>query len=137
MGDGNLLNGLLAASVETWNSLDIRVVIITCILLLCTPLFWILFPHIKKRLKQARNAEKEKEIEPHIEETGTETVEEEEENDLPDEIYFEVFQYLEAHERDNLSLVSWKWKNIVEDSRLWISLYLSHSYLNLLFLILI
>lgn len=100
---------------------DSNVVIVSAILL-CTTL-WILFPYFKKRQKNSyelTNKELE-ETNEDIEEVEEEEIEEE--TDLPDEIYFEVFQYLEAHEREELSLVSWHWKTIVEDSRLWISLY--------------
>eukprot|EP00026_Physarum_polycephalum_P012440 Phypoly_transcript_12749.p1 GENE.Phypoly_transcript_12749~~Phypoly_transcript_12749.p1 ORF type:complete len:184 (+),score=42.85 Phypoly_transcript_12749:117-668(+) len=58
------------------------------------------------------------------EELVEESEEEEEiQSSLPDEMFFEIFSYLSAEEMEPLSLVSWHWKTIVEDSRLWVSLY--------------
>ncbi len=42
---------------------------------------------------------------------------------LPEELYFTIFQYLEASELEVLNFVSKKWKRLVEDSFLWWNLY--------------
>jgi hypothetical protein len=61
-------------------------------------------------------------------EKGEEGEEIEDREILPDEMYFEIFSFLNAEEMEPLSLISWRWKGIVEDSRLWVSLYLFYIF---------
>lgn len=108
-----------------WETNAIAVVIALFIVVI-TPIAWFIL--FKKRYKEPHYAPSKKEDEKQIiqgKDNGEldEELEEEDDDLLPDELYFEIFSYLKAEEMEPLSNVSWKWKRVVEDSRLWISLY--------------